>query len=120
MASPTENAQVESKNNLGRLERSGHESSLSTSKQSFIEALFKFYKIIFSPILLILGGSSGACRYHPTCSQYAKEAFLKYSSFIAFYLVIKRVVLCNPWVRRDVYDPLPMHICKGLRKETLS
>ncbi|MFH0928498.1 MAG: membrane protein insertion efficiency factor YidD [bacterium] len=39
----------------------------------------------------------GYCRYHPTCSEYSKQAFLKYGAVKGAYLSTKRVFRCHPW-----------------------
>ncbi|MCP4653436.1 MAG: membrane protein insertion efficiency factor YidD [Candidatus Omnitrophica bacterium] len=45
------------------------------------------------------------CKYLPTCSQYAKEAFSQYSFLKAGRLTFYRILRCNPWARGG-YDPL--------------
>jgi hypothetical protein len=37
------------------------------------------------------------CRYYPSCSQYAKEAVLKYGVRRGVALAVRRIVRCNPW-----------------------
>jgi putative membrane protein insertion efficiency factor len=46
------------------------------------------------------------CRFQPTCSHYAKEAFETRSFFIAFGLSTWRVLRCNP-LSKGGYDPVP-------------
>ncbi len=46
------------------------------------------------------------CRYHPTCSQYAKEAFQKRHFFYALWLTFYRIIRCNP-LSKGGYDPVP-------------
>ncbi|MCC6220419.1 MAG: membrane protein insertion efficiency factor YidD [Deltaproteobacteria bacterium] len=36
------------------------------------------------------------CRFEPTCSRYAIEAFKRYGFIRGLWLSIKRVVRCNP------------------------
>lgn len=62
--------------------------------------LIQVYKKIISPSL------PPACRYTPTCSSYALEAFQKHPIHIAFYLTFKRVLSCHPWGGQG-YDPVP-------------
>ncbi len=52
--------------------------------------LIKFYQKYFTIL------SFGSCRYHPTCSSYAKIQFEHNNFFIAFYLSIIRILKCNP------------------------
>lgn len=46
-----------------------------------------------------------ACRYHPTCSQYAHDAVGKYGIFKGGVMAIWRVLRCNPWSRGG-HDPV--------------
>jgi putative membrane protein insertion efficiency factor len=62
--------------------------------------LIQVYKKVISPAL------PPACRYTPTCSSYALEAFQKHPLYYAFYLTTKRVLSCNPWGGQG-YDPVP-------------
>lgn len=47
-----------------------------------------------------------ACRYTPTCSQYAVEAIKKHGPFRGFWLALKRILRCHPWGGNG-YDPVP-------------
>ncbi|MBI3315752.1 MAG: membrane protein insertion efficiency factor YidD [Candidatus Omnitrophica bacterium] len=38
-----------------------------------------------------------SCRFHPTCSRYAVEAFETLSFSQAFFLTLKRVFRCHPF-----------------------
>ena len=62
--------------------------------------LIAFYRTCISPLL------PPACRYTPTCSQYAKEAITKYGPFKGGWLALKRILRCNPWGGSG-YDPVP-------------
>jgi uncharacterized protein len=46
------------------------------------------------------------CRYTPTCSQYAKEAYMRFHFFKASFLAAKRILKCNP-LFKPKYDPVP-------------
>ena len=37
------------------------------------------------------------CKFIPTCSNYAIEAFTKYGFFKGLYLMVKRLLKCNPF-----------------------
>ena len=62
--------------------------------------LIRFYQAAISPLL------GPACRYTPTCSQYAIEALQKYGTFKGIYLAVRRIASCHPWGGRG-YDPVP-------------
>jgi putative membrane protein insertion efficiency factor len=62
--------------------------------------LIKFYQICISPF------TPPSCRFTPTCSQYALEAFRKYGPFKGFWLSLKRILRCHPWGGSG-YDPVP-------------
>lgn len=47
-----------------------------------------------------------SCRFYPTCSHYAKEAFFKYGILKGFKLTIKRLFKCHPY-HPGGYDPVP-------------
>ena len=46
-----------------------------------------------------------ACRYIPSCSQYAVETIEKYNIIKALYLIIRRLIKCNPMSKKG-YDPV--------------
>ena len=46
------------------------------------------------------------CRYRPTCSQYAKEAFETRNFLYASWLSLWRILRCNPFTKGG-YDPVP-------------
>ena len=49
---------------------------------------------------------AGSLPLHPTCSQYAKEAILKYGPIKGTWLALKRILRCNPFGGSG-YDPVP-------------
>ena len=53
-----------------------------------------------------------ACRFTPTCSEYAVQAFEEYGAFVGFFLAAYRVLRCNPLCRGG-YDPVPQKRNKG-------
>ena len=63
--------------------------------------LIRFYQVCLSPLK---GGPS--CRFTPTCSQYALEAFRKHGPFKGLYLSVRRILRCHPWGGHG-YDPVP-------------
>jgi len=49
------------------------------------------YQYAFSPWL------GGACRFTPTCSQYAKAVFQSHSAPMALWLTVRRLARCHPF-----------------------
>jgi putative membrane protein insertion efficiency factor len=47
-----------------------------------------------------------ACRYVPSCSNYALEAISKYGLIKGGWLAVKRIARCNPWSGGG-HDPVP-------------
>jgi putative membrane protein insertion efficiency factor len=46
------------------------------------------------------------CRYHPSCSAYAIEAWTRYGAFKGSWLAAKRLLRCHPWGGCG-FDPVP-------------
>jgi putative membrane protein insertion efficiency factor len=62
--------------------------------------LIAFYRSFISPL------TPPACRFTPTCSQYAQEAIRKYGPFRGGWLALKRILRCHPFGGSG-YDPVP-------------
>ncbi|MBZ5511941.1 MAG: membrane protein insertion efficiency factor YidD [Acidobacteriia bacterium] len=60
----------------------------------------RLYQRLLSPLLL------PACRYVPTCSQYAHEAVARHGSAKGAMLAAWRLLRCHPFSRGG-YDPVP-------------
>ena len=63
-------------------------------------AVIKIYQWVISPLL------GPKCRFTPTCSHYALEAFKKFGPFKGFWLALKRILRCHPWGGHG-FDPVP-------------
>ncbi|HOP06351.1 MAG TPA: membrane protein insertion efficiency factor YidD [candidate division Zixibacteria bacterium] len=61
--------------------------------------LIQIYRATLSPIY------GGACRFVPTCSEYAEQALRKYGAYRGSIMAIKRVLRCHPW-HAPGYDPV--------------
>lgn len=75
--------------------------------------IIKFYKKCISPLF------PPCCKYYPTCSSYALEAFRRHGFFKGFILSGWRILRCNPWSMGGV-DKVPeeFHILKRkIKKE---
>ena len=53
--------------------------------------LVKLYKTLISPIF------PPSCRFYPSCSEYAIQAFSKYGFLKGLWLSTKRIIRCNPF-----------------------
>jgi putative membrane protein insertion efficiency factor len=45
---------------------------------------------------------AGTCKYHPSCSQYAIDAYKEFGLFKGTILAAWRLLRCNPWSRGGV------------------
>ncbi|MFZ0827918.1 MAG: membrane protein insertion efficiency factor YidD [Verrucomicrobiia bacterium] len=55
------------------------------------------YRWTISPAQTLLFGSTGGCRFAPTCSQYALEAVRAHGAINGGWLGLKRICRCHPW-----------------------
>lgn len=62
--------------------------------------LICLYQKFISPI------KPSCCRFTPSCSQYAIEAFTKRGFFAGLVLSTYRILRCNPFSKGG-YDPVP-------------
>jgi putative membrane protein insertion efficiency factor len=65
-----------------------------------LEQILKLYKRLVSPLL------PPACRYVPTCSEYAAEAVARHGVVRGTMLACWRLLRCNP-LARGGFDPVP-------------
>ena len=64
-------------------------------------ALIRFYQKFISP------KKAPCCRFEPTCSNYAIEAFRERGAVVGFILTVWRILRCNPACKGG-YDPVPL------------
>ncbi len=65
----------------------------------FIWLILAYQKII-SPLM------GPSCRFHPTCSSYAKEAIESYGLLRGTWLAVNRISKCHP-LGDSGFDPVP-------------
>lgn len=65
----------------------------------FILAI-RLYQALLGPLL------GGQCRFHPTCSHYAIEAYRIHNPLRATWLVARRLARCQPLCKGG-FDPVP-------------
>lgn len=75
------------------------ETRLSLSKR-LLSALHRLYKLSLSPLF------GNACRFYPSCSDYAREAVLRYGWIKGGALACKRICRCHP-LHPGGEDPVP-------------
>ena len=76
-------------------------------------AAVSFYQKYISPL------KPPCCRFYPSCSAYALEAFAKFGFFKGFLLSAYRILRCNPFCKSG-YDPVPEKFsfaCRELRAQ---
>jgi putative membrane protein insertion efficiency factor len=65
-----------------------------------LAAAVRVYQLAISPFL------GQCCRFHPTCSEYAREALLRHGVGKGIALGVIRICKCHPWHPGGV-DPVP-------------
>jgi putative membrane protein insertion efficiency factor len=69
--------------------------------------LLRLYRRWLSPLL------PPACRYTPSCSQYAEDALRVHGFVPGLALIVRRLARCHPW-GGEGHDPVPP---RPIRKE---
>lgn len=62
--------------------------------------IISIYQRLVSPLM------GPCCRFHPTCSEYAKEALESHGLVMGIWLTIKRLSKCHP-LGGSGFDPVP-------------
>lgn len=62
--------------------------------------LIRAYQILISPL------TGRHCRFYPTCSAYAKQAFEQHGPGRGLYFTLRRLLRCHPF-HPGGYDPIP-------------
>lgn len=68
--------------------------------RAVLQAIVRAYQLFLGPLL------PSACRYYPSCSQYALEALERHGAWRGSLLAAKRIGRCHPF-RAGGYDPVP-------------
>ena len=72
-----------------------------------ISVMHSFYKLVLSPVLHAGAGmTGGACRFQPTCSEYAVIALHEHGLLRGGWMALKRVLRCHPFSKGG-FDPVP-------------
>ena len=75
--------------------------------EAIIAAMHWFYKIVISPILHAGSGmTGGACRFQPTCSEYAAIAIHEHGWMRGGWMALRRFSRCRPGSHGG-FDPVP-------------
>lgn len=77
-----------------------------------INSLLRVVALVFIGIYRTVGTQffGGNCRFTPSCSEYAQEAFHKHHFFCALKLTFKRLSKCHPFGSFG-FDPVPERNC---------
>jgi len=67
---------------------------------SALRAAVRGYQWFLRPLV------APACRFHPSCSEYADEALARHGAWRGGWLAARRVCRCGPW-HSGGYDPVP-------------
>ena len=67
---------------------------------STLRLALRGYQWIVRPLL------PAACRFHPSCSEYAEHAIARHGAVRGVGLAAWRVCRCGPWTAGG-YDPVP-------------
>ena len=83
----------------------GTANRLKTAPRFVAGAAVAIYRAAISPVIHAINGP--ACRFEPSCSQYAYEAIERFGVAHGVWLGSKRLLRCHPLSRKFGYDPVP-------------
>jgi putative membrane protein insertion efficiency factor len=70
----------------------------------FALAMLRLYRAILSPMLMGIYGA--ACRFEPSCSEYAQQAIETYGVIRGTAMAARRLARCHP-LGGHGHDPVP-------------
>ncbi|HUW24569.1 MAG TPA: membrane protein insertion efficiency factor YidD [Patescibacteria group bacterium] len=76
--------------------------------KQLVLCLIRFYQKYLSfdaGLLKMLFLTDKACRFQPSCSEYARQAIEKYGIMSGGWKGVRRIVRCHPWSKGGK-DPL--------------
>jgi putative membrane protein insertion efficiency factor len=72
----------------------------ATPVKTVLLGLIRLYQYLLSPWV------GNQCRFHPTCSEYARQAIELHGSLRGSWLALRRLGRCHPWHPGGM-DPVP-------------
>jgi putative membrane protein insertion efficiency factor len=70
--------------------------------RTLLIGLITLYRYGLSPMI------GPSCRFHPSCSCYARQSIERFGAFRGTWLALTRIARCHPW-NPGGYDPVPQH-----------
>jgi len=67
--------------------------------QWIVIRVLRMYQLAVSPFL------PSACRFHPTCSEYMRQAVDQHGAFKGIWMGLRRLARCHPF-HAGGYDPV--------------
>lgn len=79
----------------------------------------RLYQVAVSPVLPAVFGPTYGCRFHPSCSEYAKQSLQQHGALRGALLAMYRIARCAPYSAGG-FDPVPAarppvrqrHVCR--------
>lgn len=68
--------------------------------KTLLLGLIRAYQLLVSPFL------PRSCRFFPSCSDYAREAVVRYGSLKGGWMALRRLLRCHPF-HAGGFDPIP-------------
>jgi putative membrane protein insertion efficiency factor len=68
--------------------------------RTILMGFIRGYQLLISPVL------PASCRFHPSCSEYARQAVSKHGAGKGSWLGLRRLLRCHPF-HPGGYDPVP-------------